>query len=273
MDQPPPLPTGPEQPDDVLAVLKEILAQLRRLNENVLLTDDQRRAKARDEHDRLRRDLSGTAEAAMAAGDFGSAERAIADLADKLPGDEAIAALARRLDETRNSARDNDLAAVTSQIADMMAVGLFSQAEAEAEKLRGRYPQFPPAGELLDRVRREARMLQDERRDRMYGEVARLAETRQWRQALDSAQKFVQAFPEGTAADTVRAMLETMQDNARIEEVRELRDSIRDLIERRRYAEALDQANDVIQRFPDTKAAEELGRQIGRLRELARQSQ
>ena len=64
-------------------------------------------------------------------------------------------------------------------------------------------------------------------------------------------------------------MLSTIQDNARLEEVRELRDQIRDLIERRRYADAIEYAQDLIQRFPDTKAAEELGRQMARLRELA----
>jgi outer membrane protein assembly factor BamD (BamD/ComL family) len=103
----------------------------------------------------------------------------------------------------------------------------------------------------------------------MYNEVVRLAEARQWRQALKAARQYVQAFPSGAGADAVGAMLATMEDNARIEEVRELRDHIRDLLERRRYAEAVECARDVIERFPDTRAAEDLGRQMNRLRELA----
>ena len=65
-------------------------------------------------------------------------------------------------------------------------------------------------------------------------------------------------------------MLPTIQDNARIEEVREIRDQIRDLINRRRYGEAVEAAEAVVRRFPDTRAAIELGRQLNRLRELAR---
>ena len=113
-------------------------------------------------------------------------------------------------------------------------------------------------------------MFHEERRDRMYNEVARLAEARQWRQALKAARLYLQTFPFGAGADAVGAMLTTMEDNARIEEVRELRDHIRDLLERRRYAEAVKCAGDVIGRFPDTRAAEELGQQMNRLRELAR---
>jgi outer membrane protein assembly factor BamD (BamD/ComL family) len=151
----------------------------------------------------------------------------------------------------------------------MMAVGAFDQAEAEARDLDLRYPNDPAVTDLLNRVRREGRMFHNERRDRMYNKVVRLAEARQWRQALKAARQYVQAFPSGAGADAVGAMLATMEDNARIEEVRELRDHIRDLLEQRRYAEAVECARDVIERFPDTRAAEDLGRQMNRLRELA----
>ena len=100
--------------------------------------------------------------------------------------------------------------------------------------------------------------------------MQRHAEARRWRAALGAAERFIEAFPGSADAEAVRAMLSTIQDNARLEEVREIRDHIRDLIERRRYAEAVQAAEDVIRRFPDTRAAGELGRQLGRLRELAR---
>ena len=250
-------------------VLGDILAQLRELNENILMSDEQRRAKARLRQDKLRRKLIEEAQAAIDAADFARAGRLVETLAEKVPGDEHVQPLQKRLDEARQAARGEQIGAVTRCVGDMMAVGAFDQAEAEARDLDLRYPNDPAVTDLLNRVRREGRMFHNERRDRMYNEVVRLAEARQWRQALKVARQYVQAFPSGAGADAVGAMLATMEDNARIEEVRELRDHIRDLLEQRCYAEAVECARDVIERFPDTRAAEDLGRQMNRLRELA----
>jgi hypothetical protein len=214
--------------------------------------------------------LTGNAQAAIDAADFARADQIIEALAEKLPGDENVQPLRERLDNARQVARGEEIDFVTRRVSDLMAVGAFDQAEAEARSLDRRYPNDPASADLLNRVRREGRMFHDERRQRMYNEVARLAEARQWRQALQAARLYVQTFPYGAGADVVGAMLATMEDNARIEEVRELRDHIRDLLERRRYAEAVKCAGDVIGRFPDTRAAEELGQQMNRLRELAR---
>lgn len=206
----------------------------------------------------------------MLAGDFARADRGLDMLQEKVPGDEQIEPLRQQLHDARRAVRDEEVAAATLRAIDLMATGAFEQATTEVLAMAQRYPDEPAVASLLDRVRREGRAFNDERRDRMYNEVVRLAEARQWRQALGEAQRYVQAYPTGPGPDEVRAMLATIEDNARIEEVRELRDQIRDLIERRRYAEAVECARDVIDRFPDTRAAEELGRQMNRLRELAR---
>jgi len=253
-------------------VLQAILDQLKELNENILMTDQQRRAKAQLRCDRLRSSVIDDIQAALDGADFARADRGLEMLADKIPDDEQIEPLRKQLHDARQAACDEEVQAVTRRAGDLMATGAFDQAEAEVLDMTQRYPDEPAAASLLDRVRREGRLFNEERQERMYGEVVGLAEARQWRQALGAAKRYVQAFPTGTGPDTVRAMLATIKDNARIEEVRELRDRIRDLIERRRYAEAVEYAHDVIKRFPDTLAAEELGRQMNRLRELARSS-
>ncbi len=263
-------PSPDEPPRGDRQVLDDILAQLRELNENILLSDEQRGAKARLRQDKLRRKLTEMARTAIDAGDFAGAGQIIETLAEKLPGDEHVQLLQERLDEARQAARGEEIDVVTRRVGDLMAVGAFDQAEDEARGLDLRYPNDPAVTDILNRVRREGRMFHDERRDRMYNEVARLAEARQWRKALKAARLYVQAFPSGAGADAVGAMLTTMEDNARFEEVRELRDHIRNLLERRHYAEAVEYARDVIERFPDTRAAEELGQQMNRLRELAR---
>ncbi len=263
-------PGGQAGPRGESQVLEEILAQLKELNENILMTDEQRRAKAQLRHERLRRELIDDVQTALGAADFARAGRGLDTLEEKAPGDENIQPLRKQLHDARQAACDEETAAVTLRAIDLMATGAFDQAVAEVLALAQRHPDEPAVVGLLDRVRREGRMFNDERRVRMYNEVVRLAEARQWRQALIAAKRYVEAFPTGAGVDAVRAMLATMESNARIEEVRELRDHIRDLIERRRYGEAVEYARDVIERFPDTRAAEELGRQMNRLRELAR---
>ncbi len=250
-------------------ILDAILVQIRELNENILMSQEQRSAKAAIRHDKLRRKLVEEAQAAIDAADFARAGQLVQALAERIPGDENILPLQERLEKARQAARGEEIEASTRSVNDMMAVGAFDRAEAEALDLKLRYPNDQAVTDLLNRVRREGRMFRNERHDRMYNEVVRLAEGRQWRKALKAARQYVQEFPTGASADAVGAMLATMEDNARIEEVRELRDHIRDLLERRRYSEAIDYARDVIERFPDTRAAEELSRQMNRLRELA----
>lgn len=263
-------PGGQAGPRGESQVLEEILAEVKELNENILMTDEQRRAKAQLHHERLRRELIDDVQTALDAADFARAGRGLDTLEEKAPGDEHIEPLRKQLHDARQAARDEEVAAVTLRAIDLMATGAFDQATTEVLALAQRYPDEPAVTSLLDRVRREGRAFNDERRDRMYNEVVRLAEARRWRQALSVARRYVEAFPTGAGPDEVRAMLATMEGNARIEEVRELRDHIRDLIERRRYGEAIEYARDVIERFPDTRAAEELGRQMNRLRGLAR---
>ncbi len=253
-------------------LLRAILAQLQEFNDNILMTDGQRLAKGRQRRDELRGGLLDSIRRAFDVGDCAAAGRALATLADRIPDDEHIEPLRERLVYARQAAMASQVAAITTRIGDLMATGSFDQAEAEALAMTRRFPDEPEIAGLLDRVRREKRAFNDERQERMYSEVVRLAEARQWRQALGAARRYTSAFPGGTGAETVRTMLATIEDNARIEEVRELRDSIRDLIERRRYPEAVEYAQDVIKRFPDTRAAEELGGQMCRLRELARSS-
>jgi len=263
-------PAGQARPRDESQVLEEILAQLKELNDNILMTDEQRREKAQRRRERLRRKLVNDIRDALDAADFARAGRGLAELKDKAPGDEQIEPLRKRLHDARRAARDEEIAAATRRAGDLMATGAFDQAVAEVFALAQRHPDEPAVASLLDRVRREGRMFNNQRRDRMYNEIVRLGEARQWRQALGAARRYIQAFPTGAGTDAVRTMLATIENNARIEEVRELRDHIRDLIERRRYGEAVEYAQDVIERFPGTRAAEELGRQMNRLRELAR---
>jgi hypothetical protein len=251
-------------------LLQEVLAELRELNENLLLSAEQREAKRQRRQERLSRQFAQEIDRAIEGGRLDHAEKRLEEFLEEVPEDPAHQRLHARLIEARDAAKAQDIEAGTRQVYDLMAVSSFEQAEQTARELLERYPDEPHLAELLDRVRREGAMFHGERRDRLRREVQRHAESRRWRLALEAAQRFIEAFPKSVDAEAIRAMLPTIEDNARIEQVRQIRDRIRDLIERRRYAEALEAAEDVIRRFPGTRAAEELGRQLDRLRELSK---
>ena len=267
-----PVPTAtPDDCGELDPLLREILAQLKELNENVLLTAEQRQAKRRDEHSRRGRQFAEEISSAIDAGDFRLALQSLEAFRRELPerADEQDR-LGERIVQTRDAEKLAEIEARQHEVRDLMAVSSFDRAEALAAELAAKYPDRSEVTELLEHVHREGAVFLGERRDRLYRNIERLAEARQWRPALQAARKFVDAFPDGVNADAIRAMMPTIEDNARIEEVREIRDHIRDLIERRRYAEALEAAEEILRRFPGTRAAEELTRQLGRLRELAR---
>jgi len=251
-------------------LLEQILAQLVELNENILLTGEQREARRQAREEALSGRFTDLIERAMGEEEFDAAEGHLTSFIERSPGNPICERLAGQLAEARQAARRRDVEACTRQVQDLMATSSFARAEELAEQLRGQYPADADVAELFEHVRREAETFETERRGRMYGEVQKSAAARQWRSALDAARRFIEAYPDSVDADAVRAMVPTIEGNAKLEEVRELRDRIRDLIERRRYAEAADYAQDLIQRYPDTRAAAELMGQLARLRELGR---
>lgn len=253
-------------------LLQQVAGQLAEINDNLLLTPEQREAKRKRRQERYSRELSEQIERAISDGQFSLAEQRLAELLDKVPDEPGWEAMRTRLAEARQAARGEDLQTCTRRVQDLMSVGSFGQAEELARELQRKYPDEPVAEELIQHVGRESEKFSSERRTRLFREVEQNAEGRRWRSAVEAAQQLIEAFPESGEAQRVRATLSTLQDNARIEEVREMRDYIRDLISRRRYSTALEVARDLIERFPDTVAAGELRQQLDRLAELSRAS-
>lgn len=213
--------------------------------------------------------LAEKAEQAAAAGEVAAAEQLIERLGRIAPDDPRAEALSVKLGQMRSSAEVDEIRRGKAEAEALLAVADYSRAQALAEQLAERHPDSQEAKAFAALVCRDATAFRDEQRARMYNEIERLAETRQWRLALVTARKLLKAHRGSKEAEDVTAMMLTIEENARIEEVRELRDSIRELIERRRFDEAVKIAEEIIHRFPDTQAAGELSRQIERLRHRA----
>lgn len=249
---------------------EEVLRQLWEISDALLLSESERAEMRKHRRDRLVRQLEAQVAAAVAEGDFAAAERRVAALLDRLPGDPAGAAEREKIAAARDQSRRRELDETRRRAEDFMALGRFADAETVAAGMAEKFPDAAEAASLLEQVRRERGIYETERRTRLLREVERAAEQRQWREALRTSAAFLAAFPDGGDAEHIRSLRPTMEDNARLEEVREIRDGIRDMIARRRYAEALELARDLTTRFPDTRAAVELTQQLPRLEELAK---
>lgn len=253
--------------------VKTLLAELRELNLNVLLSEQQRQAKrqyvVQTQADRLARQI----EQAAGSGDLGAAEDDLDRLLRLAPDSPRISDLRDAIDKARAEAQAKEIRQARDRVEDLMSAGEFAQAGDVAEDVLAKYPSSPEAISLLARVRREAEAFAVDQRRRMYGQVEKEATGRRWRAALAAAETLLEAYPGSPEADAVRAQMETMKANARLEQVRQIRDEIRDLLSRHQYVEAVERARAVVERFPDTAAASELRAQMPKLEELAKSGQ
>jgi len=263
---------GDETPDELAAAIKRLAGQIAEVDANVMLTPAQQEIKRSTRQARIAEDLVAKAVEGIEQNDFDAVEKLLRQLVNEVPDNPDHESLQQRLAEARTAARAARVRNEMGRVEDLMAMAAFDQAGQVAQALAAEYPDSEEIRALGDRVQREAETFAVEHRRRLYREVERFAERRQWRQALAAGTKLLEAHPTSPEAESVVAELPTLRENARIEEVRELRDTIGDLLERRRYAEAVAIAEDIVTRFPDTQAARQLGRQLARLKGLARSS-
>ena len=263
---------GDAAPDDLAAAIERLAEQIAEVDANVMLTPEQQEIKRATRQARVAEDLVAKALEGIEQKDFDAVEKLLRQLVNEVPDSTEHESLQQRLGEARTAANVERVRNEIRRVEDLMAMAAFDQAGQVTGALADEYPNSEEIRALGDRVRREADTFAVEQRRRLYREVERFAERRQWRQALAAGTKLLEAHPTSPEAESVVAELPTLSENARIEEVRELRDTIGDLLERRRYAEAVAIAEDIVTRFPDTQAAQQLGRQLARLKGLARSS-
>ena len=260
----------PQTPDSgALKLLQRIAGELSEINSNLLLTDAQRETKRRKSQKELSRQYVKKIHAAIDAQDFTQAEQLTERLVAEVPDQPGVDGLRTKLEEARAAAYEQGVKAATRQAEDLMSVAQFDQARRVVEQLLGKHPASVEAIALLDRVNREAEAFVSEQRNRLYSEIEHNVTARKWRQAVEAAEKFLQAYPASAEAKLVQAQIGTLRGNARIERVREMRDEIREMLQRKRYAEALHLAEEMVERFSDTAVGEQLRQQLPRLKELA----
>lgn len=260
-------PSGRAEPPDAIRALER---EVRELQAILLMDDDERRERLGELRVRAVEEAADRVRAAAAAGDVERATEALERFrrqAGRADGD--WNELDNELTASLEQARADEIRRRTRRIEDLMAMGSFRPARQEAGELCERFPNSPEAAQLADRVHREAEAYDSQQRQRLVETIRRNAEQRRWREALSAARELLESHPNSPEAEQVLQQMDTLEENARLGEARALRDSIRELIRRGRYAEAVEMGEDLVRRFPRTAAAEELRRQLPRLRERA----
>jgi tetratricopeptide (TPR) repeat protein len=247
----------------------DVLSKLDEMNENLLLSAEQREAKRLRHQEGVVSGLVAEAERATASRAFTAAEQAIQRLREAAGEDPRADALEARLAEAREAAQAEDLTREKRRVEELMGASDYEKALATAEALLEKYPAFAEAIALVDRVRRERLASRTEKVRQLYGRIEQHAANREWRKAVRAAEAFLKAFPNTPQANEVIATMPTLQSNARLEEVRSCRDRIRSYIAQRRFTEAVELARHVVSHYPETAAAEELRSQLPRLEERA----
>jgi tetratricopeptide (TPR) repeat protein len=268
----------PEPPPDLRHELRALLRatdethrRLDQLEDLLRLGPEElarRRAQARDEQTQA--DLE-QVRSLLAGGEPYEAARALDAFVAEQGQSEQTAELRKAIVRLRAASREQTPPQRAKMVEDLMAVSRFDEALEEARQLAEEQPDDASMSALLARVQRERDAYRAERIARLYNQVERHVSARQWDRALADARELIEAYPDAPQARQVRGQIETLQDNARIQAARAMGARIRDLIARRRFAEALTLAEELIEHHPDTAAAEDLRRQLPRLRERAQQ--
>ena len=248
---------------------REMLTILEDLRENSLLSREERmdkRLRLADEeiHDAMVKIRSLTQE-----GEFAQAREIAAAMRRKYPNDERAEDQVEQVESSRERRESQDVESCTDQVNDLISISAWGRARELAQQLQQRHPDAIEARRLLLRIESEHRLFQEEQRRRMNAEVQRFVTRRRWEEALAAAKAFIERFPGSEEAEAFRMQIPTLEGNAEIEIRQRLEARIMDYVRHGRYIEAVELAGKVIEQFPDSPQAEELRKQIGRLKDLA----
>lgn len=251
---------GAQRPDNgQFEAMQRVLEEMR---DNIMLTEEERRAKRQRLVAMERRERATQIQHALDGGRFHDARAMLLDLERRTGSDEETRQLAEHIAATAAKAEGEDVAAATRQCEDLMSLTSWDRAFLIAEDLIKRHPDSPQGKQLLSRIQRERQVHQQEHRNRLYVEIQRHTSRREWHQALLIAGQLISAYPDSIEAESLREQMETLTKNAEIEHRRELETKYKGFIEDRKFAEALALAREVIGLYPDSPQAKVLREQI-----------
>lgn len=251
--------------EETISRMQSMLEEIRELS---LLSDEDRRARLSKVIDERRRQIAREVMEHVAKQEWAKAEQMLATLEAHFPNDPHTIGCRRDLHEARFRSATTTVAQTRQRVEGLMSTGSWEQAITLATTLCENFPTNSDARELLSRVTREHQIFIDITAQRLFEDIRRDVERREWRRALEQARKMLSQFPLHARAARIREQIPTIQDNAEILERQEIEVQIQELVRARRIGDAIELSEDLIRRYPVSPQAQRLTELLPRLREM-----
>lgn len=251
--------------------LEQIGELLHEINENVLLTAEQRVAKRRLNLERMHRNLGEVLSRLLAEGKFPEAQRRIDEYALSFPDDrQLVEQFQLQVDQARALAEEGDYQQAAVRVRDFMAMAAWQRADEVIQELLARHPRSQRVSDLVDGLRQERAKFEQQQRQQMLSQIEQLIAKKEYREAHRQALELISRFPDSGEVQSLRGKMDTLRDNAEIAMRRELEEQLKELMRTHRYIEALALAQDIIGKYPGSPQAKVLKEQMPQLMNKAK---
>jgi outer membrane protein assembly factor BamD (BamD/ComL family) len=253
--------------DPYLAHFERMVQLLEEMKELSLLDEAGRQARGQMVKDRKKTARLEEADLLIHRQSWTEADALLTLMESLHPGDGDVLTRRTELDDARSAHLQAEWGQLVRHVEDLMALSRYDEAAAAVEAFRTSYPTHTDAAALADQVTADRDAHLEAGVTALFNEIKTSVEARQWRMALDGAQRFLQRYPDHPRAERIRQQVRTIQKNAEIEERQEQADRIRELAKSGRFAEAADSCEALLSRFPDSPQSPGLRNLLPRLRE------
>jgi len=227
--------------------LELLLEVLQDINDNLLMTPEQRVAKRERMLSQMRRQLAQRISQLAGEGKYADAQSALDEYERLFPDEqEQIEQFGKLISEARARSEESDYEQAAAKIRDLTSVAAWDQAEEVASELLKKHPRSQRAAELLEGLRLERSKFEQQQRRHIMAQIDEWATKRRWREAYAAASELIEKYPDSSEAEILRGKIDTLRDNAEIEIRKDLEQQLKDLVRRQRFIEALALAQDIV---------------------------
>lgn len=264
---------APALTDTLQPQVERVIALLEEMREVSLLDESQRQERLRQYMEHRRQITLQQIVWLLQQNHWARADQMLSLLKQQFPDDAQTQQVQRMLDEARASAQAATFRAVKGEVEELLAISSWDHALHAVQRFQADFPGHPDGQQLLARVTRERDLFRESTVQRLFDEVRRDVERRNWRLAQSAAQRLIERFPEHHRTQQIRLQMRVIQDNAEIEERQEQEAQIQELVRNKQFREAIELGEQMMRRYPLSPQADQLETLLPKLHDLAVQEE
>jgi outer membrane protein assembly factor BamD (BamD/ComL family) len=257
--------------DEALAASKSdaVLRVLRDIRDVSLLDENQRSERLRTQTEELKHQLVREVPQLIREHKWAVARQRLREARERYPGVPEWEQLNQQVEAARQQVEAADLMRARRQVDDLANLNAWDRAVEVVRDLVQRHPDSNPADELAQQVVERRRDALAQELQTLMADAQEATNRRQWRRALDLADRVIQRFPKSVEAEALRQQRSTLLENAEIQVRHQMEDQIRSFVQQKKYSDALALARSLIDKYPESPQAAVLNDQLPRLEEKA----